>query len=215
MIISALTEVKIATMKKTYFISCIISIIISIVCLSSCQKCPNEYTPIDQRIAADTFKVGSYFIYLDSVDQIIDSEYVYQYYFSPHYLINYTDGCAYYADELQMYESSFRNGTSYNDTIVWTFAGFMVVFDYKWLNLTGDSDPALNPGSDMTIVNYTIAGTTYPIVYKSSNQALIPEGSDTIHADIYFATGYGIVQRIEHRPTGDVPWNLIRYHIVQ
>ena len=203
-------------MKKTYLISCIIGIIISIVCLPSCQRCPNGYTPVDPRIAVDTFKVGSYFIYLDSVDQIIDSEYVYQYSFSVHDFLYTTDGCDFYADELQSSESSFRNGVSYNDTIIWgSEASYSVgVFDYKWANNTGESHPALNPGSDMTIVNYTIAGTTYPIVYKSSNQALIPEGSDTIHTDIYFATGYGIVQRIEHRPTGDVPWNLIRYHIV-
>lgn len=206
-------------MKKAILISCILAILISIVFLPSCHKCPKSYTPVDPRIAADTFKVGSYFIYLDSVDQIIDSEYVYQYSFSTHNLINYTeDGCSYYADELQMYESSFRNGVSYNDTIFWdlSFTPYiMTVYDYKWL-ANGGNGPFLNLESDMTISNYTVAGTIYPIVYKSSTQqALIVEGGNTVHADIYFATGYGIVQRIEHRPTGDVSWDLIRYHIVQ
>ena len=201
-------------MKKSSIIPFTLGLLISIVCLPSCRKCGQSYAPVDSKISSCIFKVGSYFIYQDSVDQIIDSEYVYQYFYHPHTLNSSTDGCEIYVDELYMNESSFRNGVSYNDTI---FSGnsqpyIMDIYNQKWVN--GENCPILDLQSNTTIDNYTLAGTTYPTVYKASPHALILEGSDTVHADLYIAPGYGIIQRIEHRPTGDVPWNLIRYHIV-
>jgi hypothetical protein len=32
--------------------------------------------------------------------------------------------------------------------------------------------------------------------------------------DLYFVSGAGIVKMVEHRASGDVPWDLISYHIV-
>ena len=31
--------------------------------------------------------------------------------------------------------------------------------------------------------------------------------------DLYFVTGAGIVKMIQHKPSGDIPWTLVNYHI--
>lgn len=190
--------------------------------IQSCNKCGNTYTPVNHQIYNCFFKVGSYFIYQDSVDQIIDSEYVCYYNFSPKTLQPELtrDGCQFYQDYLMMSQISFLNGVLY-DTLgssVESPSG-LVVFNQKWLNGKGISgigignSPELNLGD--FINNYSVAGTTYPVVYRGTPQGILVEGMDTVPIDIYFAPDYGIVQRIEHCPTGNVSWNLIRYYVAQ
>lgn len=62
--------------------------------------------------------------------------------------------------------------------------------------------------------NFSVGGHVFQTVYKTSRLQVVA-GSDTVNTDLYYAPGYGIVKKVEHRPTGDVNWDLVRYHIVQ
>jgi hypothetical protein len=68
---------------------------------------------------------------------------------------------------------------------------------------------------DSSFNNFVVGGHVYPTVYKSQGIIYGATVASNIPVDYYFAKGYGIVKRIEHRTTGDVSWDLIRYHILQ
>jgi hypothetical protein len=82
----------------------------------SCNRCANVDEPTDPRISSYFFKVGSYFIYNDTTDHIIDSQYVFMYNYRPNFLPNMYDNCTTYTNQYEMLEISYRNGLLY-DTI--------------------------------------------------------------------------------------------------
>ena len=209
-------------MKKTLFP--FIILFFSLL-FDSCRKC-NRDQQLDPIVQSCFFKVGSYFIYNDSVDHIIDSEYVYQYvYARGQGLGGYTqENCNYSSDWVYMSQSSFRNGLTYDS--VHTLSNFLNAINmYNSKHYLYHTNSRNEPsGSEMTVYNTTYAttkyynflvgGKVYPTVYESQIAISIMDNSDTIPISFYFAPNYGIIKRIEHRPTGDVSWDLIRYHIV-
>jgi hypothetical protein len=68
---------------------------------------------------------------------------------------------------------------------------------------------------DTLFNNFFVAGYAYPTVYKTEGIKYGITVASNISVDFYFAPGYGVVKRVEHRSTGDVSWDLIRYHILQ
>jgi hypothetical protein len=112
-----------------------------------------------------------------------------------------------------MTQVSYRNGLFYDSIYSYT----QDPTELWRTETTGDVSPlapAFVPSTDSLISNFSVSGTVYPTVYKGSPE-LVAEGSNTVSTDLYFAPGYGIVKRVEHRTTGDVSWDLIRSHIVQ
>ena len=181
----------------------------------SCKNC-NSYLNLDSRAVECVFKVGSYFVYNDSSDQIIDSEYVYQYtYHINSDILYYRDDCYTYGDELSMSQSSFHNGVLY-DKIYTDNSGPEGIGTYDSLRYYYSSPSFFYPYTDTFISNnFVVSGHVYPTVYKNNYPASTVKNGDTIPTDFYYAPNYGIIKRVEHRPTGDVSWDLIRYHIVQ
>jgi hypothetical protein len=107
-----------------------------------------------------------------------------------------------------MTEISYRNSLFYDSIYE---SGVIYISDSKRFWISG----GYVYGADLIVPNpMTVNGILYPAVYKGYQQ-LIVDNSDTIPTDLYFASNYGIIKRVEHRPTGDVSWDLIRYHIVQ
>lgn len=183
--------------------------IISICMIQSCQNCSNPVSTPDPVTKSMFFKAGSYFVYNDSTDHITDSQYVYYY----NYGIDPTssiliDGCWQSYDQINMTEISYRNSLFYDSIYE---SGVIYISDSKRFWISG----GYVYGADLIVPNpMTVNGILYPAVYKGYQQ-LIVDNSDTIPTDLYFASNYGIIKRVEHRPTGDVSWDLIRYHIVQ
>jgi hypothetical protein len=192
-----------------------IIILIITVCLHSCRHC-DATIPTDPLIVKWFLKPGSYFVYSDSLDHISDSQYVYlSVYKSRGYLVAFRDGCSTYFDTYDMNQVSYRNGTLY-DTIysqatgpftvsMSDFKGYIMVSPYYTFYTVDDS---------IHYQNFSVGGHVFQTVYKTSPLQVVA-GSDTVSTDLYYAPGYGIVKRVEHRPTGDVSWDLVRYHIVQ
>jgi hypothetical protein len=183
---------------------------LSIVFFQSCQNC-NTYYHSDPVVVSCMFKIGSYFVYNDSTDHIIDSEYVYQYTYHINGVeLTYEDNCLTYGDVLSMSQLSFHNGSFYDKIYSdgsappHFFLYDSLRYDYSFPGWTF----ALS-----VLSNFSVSNNIYPTVYKDSSVYGTLVGTDTIPTDLYFAPNYGIVKKVEHRPTGDVSWDLIRYHI--
>ena len=178
----------------------------------SCNSCANVDKPTDPRVSACFFKVGSYFIYNDSIDHIIDSQYVFQYSYRPNFLPSMYDNCTLYINQYQMWETSYRNSFLYDSIysscnttpgyIAWGEVGNYLVTSY-------------DPGMDTSFNNFFVGGHIYPTVYKTGGRIYGVTLASDIIVDFYFAPGFGVVKRVEHRQAGDVNWDLIRYHILQ
>lgn len=197
-------------MRKAF---CLLIVSLSLILLDSCKSC-NTYIPVDPKIMSLIFKPGSYFIYSDSADHITDSQYVYQYaYYKEGVNYYYEDGCYSYYATVSASHSSFRNGVFFDNI------DLQVKFDPYDLIISDSlgtyySARVFSAYLDtITLNNYNINGHIYPKVYKG-NPLTILESGISIPTDIYFAPNYGIVRRVEHRSTGDVNWDLIRYHLV-
>ena len=191
----------------------VIAFVVILISLSycSCNKCGSGDNPTDPHISSCFFKVGSYFIYNDTTDHIIDSQYVFQYSYQPNFIPIMYDMCTEYDNQYQMWETSFRKGLFY-DTIA-TKANDP--YNLCWSQTEGViSSNCYNPTYDTLINNFMMGGHVYPTVYIDLGGERLSEGT-IVGTDLYIATGYGIIKRVEHRLTGDVSWDLIRYHIVQ
>ncbi len=193
----------------------IIAFVIILISLSycSCNRCDDADEPTDPRVSSCFFKVGSYFIYSDTTDHIIDSQYVSLYSYLPNFAPTAYDGaCFNYANQYQMVEKSYRNGVLY-DTIS-SFCN-QSPGDVSWSNGVGTSGGVYYPGMDSSFNNFVVAGNVYTTVYETGETIYGVIATEDITVVYYFAPGYGVVKRIEHRLTGDVSWDLIRYHIMQ
>jgi hypothetical protein len=82
-------------------------ILISLLC-SSCEKCVHQYEATDPRISSCFFKVGSYFIYSDTTDHIIDSQYVFLYSYQPNSVVLGNE-CSTYANEYILNKDRITN----------------------------------------------------------------------------------------------------------
>jgi hypothetical protein len=111
-----------------------------------------------------------------------------------------------------MVEKSYRNGVLY-DTIS-SFCN-QSPGDVSWSNGVGTSGGVYYPGMDSSFNNFVVAGNVYTTVYETGETIYGVIATEDITVVYYFAPGYGVVKRIEHRLTGDVSWDLIRYHIMQ
>ena len=178
----------------------------------SCNSCANVDKPTDPRVSACFFKVGSYFIYNDSIDHIIDSQYVFQYSYRPNFLPSMYDNCTLYINQYQMWETSYRNGLLYDtiSSLCNTSPGSVA-----WSHGVGSSGGEYDPRMDTSFNSLAVGGHIYPTVYLTGEVIYGITVASDILVDFYFAPGYGVVKRVEHRPTGDVSWDLIRHHIVQ
>ena len=199
--------------------SIIFTFFITLIFFQSCRNC-NTYIRPDSRISECIFKVGSYFIYSDTTDHIIDSEYVYQYTYKVNgVVLTYTDACYTYGDVFSMSQISFHNGIFYDKIYSGNASEppYLFVGDslgYEYYSYPSEA-PTFIPSSDTAVFsNFSVGGSVYPTVYKNNFQLRIKENTDTVPIDLYFAQNYGIFKRVEHRPSGDVSWDLIRYHIV-
>jgi hypothetical protein len=183
-------------------------ILISLLC-SSCEKCVHQYEATDPRISSCFFKVGSYFIYSDTTDHIIDSQYVFLYSYQPNSVVLGNE-CSTYANEYNYYAASYRNGIIYD-----TVGASARASNYLCVGETegGANGTCYYPDHDTAFNNFDVSGKIYPTVYKSSG--VIYQGNNTIIQDYYFASGYGVVKKVQHWTTGDVSWDLIRYHILK
>ena len=185
----------------------------------SCQRCGGYDYPTDRRVSGCFFKVGSYFIYNDTADQIIDSQYVFMYSYLPNSVPQVYDGaCFDYYSQYKMWETSYRNGLYYDSIYSYSPDAADLYYDYgnrtpfgALFNPSSSGPPCCSP-LDTPFSNFSVGGKAYATVYEVPNCELF---NDTVPTDLYFAQGYGVVKRVEHRPTGDVSWDLIRYHIVQ
>ena len=204
---------------KTIFIFIFLFLVIV---LPSCRNCNYSYPDytIDPGTKSLFAKSGSYFVYHDSIDHIIDSQYVnsYKYTIGAVGVGDLFDGCGATADELKIIQLSYRNGLFYDSIYL---AASISTFNsplgssISYYEGSQISQAGFVYSSDLYIPNsLTVGGTLYPTVYKGYQQRII-HNSDTIPTDFYFAPNFGIIKRVEHRSTGDVSWDLIRYHIVQ
>ena len=185
-------------------------ILISLLC-NSCEKCVHIYEATDPRISSCFFKVGSYFIYSDTTDHIIDSQYVFLYSYLPNSVVLGGE-CSTYANEYNMMQSSYRNGLLYDTIYTSTPSARAPNYLFYGVGTIGGIDGSYYPNLDTSYNNFFVGGNAYATVYKVPNCQLL---YDTIPTDLYFASGYGVVKKIEHRTTGNVSWDLIRYHILQ
>jgi len=183
----------------------------------SCRNC-NKDIALDSSVLDYFSKSGSYFIYSDSSDHIIDSEYVYRY----TYNVGVTqvgepmDGCYTSGDLVKMYQLSFQNTVFYDSlNTAAGIASYYGIIDtkgyYHYTQSVNFIEPSYNTPS---FNNFFVGGNVFPIVYEEASAYYLIENGDSVPMDLYFAPNYGIVKRVEHRPTGDVSWDLIRSHIV-
>jgi hypothetical protein len=217
----------------------------------SCSKptCKDQFSlsgTTDIRMLNYVFRQGSYFIYSDTADGVIDSQYVYAYTYSkhvwidsvsPYYVYNSTLYCGpYYRDLLYMKYSSYYNGV-WNDSFISVAdgAGLSIAEgDFRSYGLLTNvyqgvpvfyldqTKPGLiNPGYKVTTQSYyiaylghqavTVSGVAYSAdVFRTLSY--LPRYVNT-NIDLYLVDNIGIVKIIEHRQTGDVSRDLIRYHI--
>jgi hypothetical protein len=197
-------------MKKTLVL---LMILISL-SYCSCNRCGSGDNPTDPRISSCFFKVGSYFIYSDTTDHIIDSQYVFLYSYKPNSIPIIYDMCTEYDNQYEMWEASYRNSLLYDSiySACNSSPGYLYLRD--GINSSGTST-YYNPGMDTLFNNFFVDGYVYATVYKTEGIIYGINVASNITLDFYFAPGYGIVKKVEHRPTGDVSWDLIRYHILQ
>ena len=193
-------------MKKTI---AFVVILISLSCCG-CRKCGSPDNPTDSRVSSCFFKVGSYFIYNDTTDHIIDSQYVFLYSYQPNFFPSVSDGCTSYTNSYNMQMISYRNGLLYDtiSSLCDASPGYVA-----WSHGAGSSASAYYPGMDSSFNNFVVDGHVYPTVYLTGDVIYGVTPASNIQVDYYFAPGYGVVKRVEHRTTGDVSWDLIRYHI--
>jgi hypothetical protein len=192
-------------------------LLVSALCFQSCRNCTKDgylpYVATDPRIVSCFFQVGSYFIYYDSTDNIIDSQYVNSYYYQSKSMeLGGRDGCYTFGDTYVMTQRSYRNGVLYDSIQTSQIQSALV--RQESAPQAPQTKPGFSPGIDTLINNFSVLGTVFPTAYKAEEALLLLEGSDTVSMTLYFSPGYGIVKRTEHRPTGDVSWDLIRYNIV-
>lgn len=203
-------------MKKGFVF---IVVLISLLC-DSCKRCGSGDNATDARVSSCFFKVGSYFIYNNATEQIIDSQYVLSYSYQPNSaLLGFYDECGnIYANSYKMWVISYRNGLYYDSIYSYSGNPDDLYYDYGTRAPFGALfDPSSNgqpccPPLDTPFNNFAVGGNVYATVYKVSNCELF---HDTVPTDLYFAPGYGVVKRLEHRTSGNVSWDLIRYHIAQ
>ena len=185
-----------------------------ILSISSCKNC-DSYYPTVTSVASCFFKTGSYFVYIDSIDHIVDSQYVFQYNYQARGNVIYVyDQCYTYVDIHEMNMRSYRNGLFYDSIYSLQKSDPTTIRMFSAKGYFTQFDQAISM-TDTPISNFSVAGHVYPSVYKRYPSWYLCEGPDTVYTDQYFAPGYGIVKRVEHRHTGDVSWDLIRSHIVQ
>jgi hypothetical protein len=195
------------------------------------------------------FRQGSYFIYSDTADGVIDSQYVYAYAYSkhvwidsvsPYYVYNSTLYCGpYYRDLLYMKYLSFYNGVI-NDSFISVADGTELSLAERDFNNRGPlNEGYLGVGTSVFYLdqtkpglikpaylvttqtfyiaylgrqNVTVGGVPYTAeVFRTPTYGLPRYINNTI--DLYVVEKIGIVKIIEHRQTGDVSRDLIRYHI--
>ena len=239
-----------------------------VISLTGCKNNPCNgivtYQKIDTRLTGYVFKPGSYWVYLDSVDGIRDSQYVY----SSSYRIHYRDPidtptlfyqrvspggavgnlyCGpFYTDSLWMSYVSYQNGIIKDTLNLFTYTPLFTSNGERlllWENLFPKALPYIGafqlktpdsiglvyseyndlemPLADTirfwyqgvqpslatpvsTFNNVTVFGVQF--IDQNSTRFKYP-------TDLYFASGSGIVKIVQHKPTGDIPWTLINYHI--
>ena len=201
----------------------VVMFVIILISLSycSCNRCPSGNNPTDPRISSCFFKVGSYFIYTDTTDQIIDSQYVILYSYKPNSVVIGSgadcSGGDSYANSYNMWQVSYRNGQYYDSINSISVDPEELFYDFgTQAPFGGLFDPSADgklghAPLDTPFNNFSVNGNVYATVYKVPNCKLF---NDTVPTDLYFAPGYGVVKRVEHRITGNVSWDMIRYHII-
>jgi hypothetical protein len=158
-----------------FFISFIV-----IVSFNSCKNC-NTYHATDSRVANCFFKVGSYFVYSNGVDHIIDSQYVFQYATSK-YVSSQIDECLTYENNYNMSQKSYRNGLFY-DTIYSSAVDPANLSRGETEGVIEQPAPIYMPYYDSSISNFSVGRQVFPMVYKASPELLL-EGSDTVSTDL-------------------------------
>ena len=208
---------KIYIMKNGFVF---IVVLISLLC-DSCKKCDCNVYATDSRVSSSFFKVGSYFIYNNATDHIIDSQYVISYNYQPNSVVvglgaDCNPKC--YTSTYKMWVISYRNGLYYDSIYSYSDNPDDLYYDYgnrapfgAFFDPSSDGQSGHAP-LDTPFNNFAVGGNVYAKVYKVSNCEIF---HDTVSTDLYFAPGYGVVKRLEHPTTGNVSWDLIRYHIVQ
>ncbi|MBS1686906.1 MAG: hypothetical protein JSS76_19370 [Bacteroidetes bacterium] len=238
-------------------------IVVVLLGLAGChqESCKNvtTYSKIDTRFFGYLFKVGTYWVYRDSVDGVTDSQYVYEsinkvHYRNPqdtpnHLYQTISPGGAksslycgpYYLDDLSENIVSYRTGSSADTTRMYILSGDSRIKFLEHFNSTlatevdimeiNAKDSGLIQRGIGSTPPSTAQDTTYlwyegekssvlePIKTFTNVKVFRVRNSSTntarfkYPADIYFASNYGIVKIVEHRPSGDVPWILTNYHI--
>lgn len=212
------------------------------------------YISVDNRLLNYVFQPGTYWIYQDTVDAIIDSQYVYKYihlvhdeYLNPDTIKGpnpYTCRDPLYTDVLQMQTMSFYNNI-FADTLMIEAAGSSqnVTNESNMLSIFEHWNTSNTTGLPCFILDYSKIGLIYSwpttltdtssLSYEGTLGNLITAAGTfsnvnifriknadptstrfTYPTDLYFCSGYGIIRIVEHRTSGDVPWNLLRYKIV-
>ena len=194
----------------------IIIFLLPVFIFQSCKKCSNDYPDytIDPVTKSFFSKPGSYFIYTDTIDHVIDSQYVnyYQYSTGAFNVGGLMDGCGATGDELKMTQNSYRNGLIYDS--IYLYASAPPGITYISFTGRGSQYAIAMYSADAEVPNsLTVAVTLYPEVYQF-HQRWIADNGDTIPTDLYLAPNYAIIKRVEHRSTGDVSWDLVRSHII-
>jgi hypothetical protein len=218
-------------------------LVVLLLLLAGCMK-PDDpcgyyrYFKIDPKLNNLLFGVGSYWVYSDTSQHHIDSQYVYaaatvyhDYYKipdpNPHTYRNYCADTLYY-DHRYMRISHFQDGL-YKDTLTLrtsdeSYGEYTIsLLWHFFLNDTSDHFsryysvigtelpyivskgviPILTTSSGLTFTNVFVFQHPY-----NSNKSIFPAD-----ADFYTVAGVGIVKIVEHRASGDVVHDLIKYHI--
>lgn len=241
-------------MKKILFYSMIIILISLYGCKSNPCKDIQTYPKLDPRMTNYFFKVGSYWVYRDSVDGITDSQYVYANDYRIHYRnpadtpnkLYLTSGISgqptdiycgpYYLDNIEMRVISFQNGVI-KDTISLyaTSSGdgknaiiyekdtaingaVAIAFYLDWSKL-GFLDCCFTQGTSTGTWYEGTQSTTSSgnYVFNNINIWRVQIGSSPhfdFPTDLYITSGYGIIKMIQHKPSVDVKWDLINYHVI-
>ena len=207
--------------------------------LQGCEKdvCDGfqTYYPLDSRLLNFYFKPGTYWVYRDSATGMIDSQYVYAYRFRQYFTYNPSPNRPHstcqlpvYTDSIYMCIREFQNSLPYKDSIeYYSFGGGTIAMGFTGYNyyvgqnsnysmLAFDVDSDIYKNVVGTVQSITINGTTYQNAIKVKLDTL-----NSFHPQIfcptetYFASGYGIIRKIEYRTTGTVSWDLMKYQIVR
>ena len=203
--------------------------------LQGCQKhCKDYYYPLDGRLFQFFFKPGTYWVYRDSATGMIDSQYVYAYKFRQHYTYTpaqlfYTDNmlCGpIYWDDVEMVVAEYQNQLLFRDSIKYSSNGEGPDISFEGYNYKGiDSNfhtqclwlDTIEHGNNIwTIQSISVNNAIYHNVIKVRLDYSIYTEYQILYAtEFYFAAGYGIIRKVEYRPTGTVSWDLMRYQFVR